>query len=540
MQPAPTTLPQLLDETVEAHAEAEAIVAGQQRLTYADLQERVDRFARGLLAAGVTSGDRVGVLVPNRPAWYVATFAVERIGATMVALNTWHKRDELAYALESTDVSMLVTVDSFLGNDYVERLAPLVQGSARTSGSEEGSLPFLESCIVRGDTPEWAVSWTDLLECGQSVPASRLERATEAVQPTDDAYVLFSSGTTDRPKPIVLKHDGLATNPRCIGERLDVNASSRFWMPLPLFFSFAACNGSLTALAHGATLVLQERFDAVEARDLIATEQCTVLYGMGNMFKQLEDLPNVENAFDAARVALLIGPKPLRRRVETVQGVDAVVHAYGLTEVGAICTLTRHDEPHEARLDTVGRPLANVDVRIKDPDGSGEVPPGDQGEIAVRSRAMFDRYEGMPERTREAFDRDGYLRTGDIGRLNPEGRLVFKGRMTDMIKTGGINVSPQEVQNALESHPDVEAAAVFAVEDEQLSEAVAAAVQPIADADLSAADVRAHCESRISSYKVPETVHVRDEPFPRTDTGKIRTDELQREYRGGGSQSSSS
>jgi len=531
MQPAPTTLPELLSETVEARPEAEAIVAGQQRLTYADLQERVDRFACGLLAAGVTSGDRVGVLVPNRPAWYVATFAIERIGATMVALNTWHKRGELSHALRTTRVSALVTVDSFIGNNYIERLAPLVEGAGRASEGENDPLPFLQSVVVRGDTPAWAVPWTELLDRGQSVPERRLESAAAAVHPTDDAYVLFSSGTTNRPKPIVLQHDGLATNPRCIGERLDVDAADRFWMPLPLFFSFAACNGSLTALAHGATLVIQEQFNAVEALDLIAEERCSVLYGMGNMFKEIEELPDIGDAFDASRIALFIGPKPLRRRVETDLGVDTVVHAYGLTEVGAICTLTGHDEPREPRLDTVGRPLANVDVRIRDSNGSKEVPPGDQGEIVVRSRAMFDRYEGMPERTQEAFDRDGYLRTGDVGRLDPDGRLIFEGRMTEMIKTSGINVSPKEVRNALESHPDVKVAAVFAVKDDQRSEAVVAAVRPAADADLSTAEVQAHCESRIASYKVPETVHVREEPFPRTDTGKVRTGDLRRDYR---------
>ncbi|MFC7157065.1 class I adenylate-forming enzyme family protein [Halomarina halobia] len=521
----PTTLPEVLGRSAEEHGEREAIVWDDRRITYADLQRRVDRFARGLLAMGVGHGDRVGVLAENRPEWFVANYAAQRIGATMVGLNTWYTADELSYALAATDVSTLVTVDSFLDTDYRKLLtavAPELEGCAPGALDCE-RLPYLQRAIVVGDAPEWAFRWSDVLDRGESVGEARLSAATETVRPDDDAYVLFSSGTTGRPKPIVLRHDGLATNPRSVGARMGVSADDCVWLAVPLFFSYAACNASVTALSHGATLVLQSEFDADAAVELIAEERCTVLYGMGNMYRRLERSDGVRDALDSVRVAMAIAPRSLRERLEAL-GADVALTGYGLTEVCAICAVTDHEAHEEARLGTVGHPLANVDVRVVDPDTDREVPPGDEGEIRLRARTLFREYRTMPERTRAAFDPAGYFRTGDLGRLTPAGRLVFEGRLKDIIKTGGINVSPTEVESVIGDHPAVDAVTVLGLPHDERDEVVAAVVRPVEGETLTADAVREHCRERLSSYKVPTVVEFRSDPFPRTATGKVRKD----------------
>lgn len=526
------TLNRVLDESADEYGGNEAIVTPDERITYADLRERVRTFARGLIDLGVRKGDRVGVLVSNRPEWFVATYAIERVGATMVGMNTWYTQGELEYVLRRADVSTLVTVDGFLGNDYLGLLAEIDPGITETEDGRANSatLPVLQRVVVVGDAPSWTVPWADVVSRADAVSPERLDAATSEVGPSDDAYVLFSSGTTGRPKPIVLRHDGLATNPRSIGSRLGITHEDRFWLALPMFFSFAACNESVTALSHGATIVLQRQFDPEVAVARITEEECTVVYGMGNMFKRMEGVDaDLRAAFESVRVGLVVGPVALRERLEDEHGIDRVLSCYGLTEVSAICAITHHEDSREKRMHTEGHPLANVDIRIKDPETGMEVPPGEEGEICLRSRTMFREYLKMPEKTREAFDADGHFRTGDIGRLDYDGRVVFEGRIKDMIKTGGINVSPLEVQNVLNQHPDVEEAVVVGLPDEEKDEVVAAVVRVVPGSDLDEESVIDFCEGRIAAYKIPREVVVRETEFPRTDTGKVRKVEVREE-----------
>ncbi|MFB6170546.1 MAG: class I adenylate-forming enzyme family protein, partial [Haloarculaceae archaeon] len=289
----------------------------------------------------------------------------------------------------------------------------------------------------------------------------------------------------------------------------------------------------VTALSHGATLVLQERFDPAEALRLVEEESVTVLYGMANMARGLEaEADDLARSLESVRRAQLLAPSTLQERFETEYGVEKVVSGYGLTETCAICALASHEERATVRHETVGRPLPNVDVRIVDPETDLEVPPGEQGEIRLRARTLFREYYGKPERTAAAFDNRGYFRTGDVGRLDPQGRLLFEGRYKDMIKTGGINVSPTEVENALEIHEAVREAVVVGVPDPEKDEVVAAAVRPAGGREVDPGALRDYLRERLSSYKVPETIAVWEEDFPRTDTGKVRKDAVEDELHG--------
>lgn len=528
---APETLSQMLDTVSDEYPDEEALVQGDRRLTYPEFRDRAVEFAGGLLDLGVGKGDHVGLMVSTRIEWFVATYALQYIGATAVGLNTWYKRHELERTLEKTDVSTLITLDSFEGNDYLDMLETIAPDLAEERTGQSLNVepfPYLNRVVVIGDDRDWTLSWDDVVERGTTVDDEVVESAAESVTRRDPAYIMFSSGTTGEPKAIVLKHEGLVTNPVGIGERLDVTHEDRFLDPIPLFFSLASCHETITALYHGATLVLQERFDAREAVDLIEREECTIIYGVHNMFRQMEALDvDLEEKFETLRLLQGLAPSSVRRRFIEEYDVDDTITGFGLTETSAVAALQSTDDPLEAKLNTYGRPLPNTDIRIKDPETGEELLPGEEGEICIRARTLFKEYYNQPVKTREAVDREGYLKTGDLGWLTADGRLVWEGRMDEMIKTSGINVSPKEVENLLCQHPSVEEAVVFGVPDEERDEVVAAAV--LTSEEVDPGDIIAFCRERVASYKIPAIVNIHED-FPRTGSGKVRKEVVEERF----------
>jgi fatty-acyl-CoA synthase len=525
---SPQTFTELLNATVEEHPGREAVVGGDTRYTFSELQDRVDEFARGLASIGVKKGDHVGVLLSNRPEWFVANLAIQRLGATMVGLNTWHQQEELAYTLRTAEVSTLIAMGSFENNDYVdmlENIAPAIADGGRGYPNAE-SLPHLRNVVLLGTDRDWAYTWEEVAN-EQTVSAAVVERMSETVRPDTAAYILFSSGTTGQPKPIELTHDAIVTNARGIGARLGITAKDRFWVPVPLFFSLAACHEAIVALYYDATNVLQERFEPNEALRLLSEEECTVLYAMGNMLRDLEaQSDNLAETLSSARILQTVAPEAIRRRYEDKYGVDLSITGYGLTETSAVCAMTSHKADKETRMTTEGRPLPYNDIRIKDFDSGEEVPPGEEGEVCVRSRSMFRRYYNKPEQTREAIDDEGYLHTGDVGRLDEAGRLHFIDRVKDIIKVGGISVSPAEVESTLSQHPSVEESVVFGIPDEEDDDEVVVAAIVGEDGFEDVEELRSFCRDRLASYKVPKHIHFYDDELPRTGSGKVKKTEL--------------
>jgi len=520
----------MLDGVVAETPDQEAVVADDRRMTYGELRSAAIEFARGLIAEGVGKGDHVGILLPNRAEWVIANYGIQYVGATLVGLNTWYQREELSYALTKADVSTLVTTESFAGNRYLEIIeteAPEI-ANGTLGGPNSDAFPHLQRVITVDGGPSWTLDWEEVLESGQAISQSRIAAAADTVTPTDAAYILFSSGTTGKPKAIVIEHDALVTNGRSMGARMDIDREDRFWAPLPLFFSFASCHMALNAHYHGATLVLQAGSDPETAADLIETEGCTVLYGMADMLRKLEDLDrDLTVVFDDSETMIAVAPADLRERFEREHGIGTVLTGYGLTE--GICCITSHRAPLEARLHTTGQPLANIDVRIKDFETGEEVAPDEEGEICINPRTIFREYYGDPIKTRNAFDAEGYFHTGDVGCLTADGRLVFLGRDKDLIKPGGITVSPREVENVLERHPDVRTAAVYGAPHGEKDEAVIAELVA-RDTELDEASVDEFVCDHLSSYKIPEVYRIHVEEFPRTGSGKIKKVDLREQY----------
>ena len=515
--PRARTVPGLLAELSARYPDLEFVVGGARRLTYREFRAEARRFARGLHALGVRRGDKVAILMGNRPEWLIANFAICSLGAVMVSLNTWATRRELAWLLDHSETSVLVTVDRFLGQDYT---------GALREASAAGGLPKLRHVVrIAPDGRELpgGVSWDAVLEAGKAVPEGVVDAAEAAVEPPDVACILYTSGSTSTPKGVQLQHYALIENMWGIGERQHLRPGDRLWLAVSLFWGLGCENALFALMTHAGTIVLQERFEAGEAIDLIEREGCTVVYATANMVRAIAEHPDFRTERLASlRTGVTIGtPEQVRLLAEL--GAREVCNVYGLTETYANCTVTDAGDPIEVRVATVGRPLPGFELAIEDPETRRPLPAGEVGEIKVRGYVTCGYYRAE-DKNREAFDDEGWFLTGDLGYRDESGRLHFRGRLKEMIKTGGINVAPVEVEEVLMSHPGVEQAYVVGLPDADRDEIVVAVVVPREDprgADEAA--LRAHCAGTLAAYKRPRRYRlVAAGDLPLTTTGKVR------------------
>lgn len=519
--PRSRTLPDLLDEVTARQPAREFIVGGDVRLTYAETRARARELARGLLALGVRPGDTVALLMGNRPEWLLVDFAVTLIGATLVPISTWSRPRELEYVLNHCDASTLIAVERFLEQDFLAAIESL--GAAR--------LPKLARvvCLPASARPVAAagglpvLAFDDLGRLGAGVRDADVEACRRAVAPDGVAYILYTSGTTSAPKGVQLQHAPLVENMFHIGERQHLGPGDRMWMGISLFWGFGCENALLAVMTHGGCLVLQERFDAGEALALLERERCSVYYGTPNIALALWEHPDrPRRDLSALRTGAAIG-SPAAMRMVMDLGVRQICNVYGLTEVYGNCTVTDADDPVDVRLHTVGRPLPGVEVRVLHPESRRPLAPGEVGEIAVRGYVTIGYYKD-PERNAAAFDAEGFFLTGDSGYLDDDGRLRFRGRLKEMVKTGGINVAPVEVEEVLLSHPAVEQAYVVGLPDPRREEILAAfVVLREGHASPGPDDLRAHCRQALAAFKVPQQFRlVARADLPVTATGKVQ------------------
>jgi fatty-acyl-CoA synthase len=512
--PASRTVPDLIDELARAFPDREALVGSGQRYTYRQLRTEVRRIARGLAALGVRRGDKVAILMGNRPEWLIADFAITLLGGVMVGVNTWATARELEYVLDHSDTRFLIAVDRFLKHDYRALLAAL-------------RLPQLERIVGLGDAlPGSWLRYADLGSLGAQVAEAAVDAAQRAVAPDDVAYLLYTSGSTSAPKGVQLQHYALIENMWQIGERQKVTEHDRLWLAVSLFWGLGCENALFNVLTHAGCVVLQEHFDAGEALALIERERCTLFYGTPNMAQALHEHPDrARHDLSSLRGGATIGtPEQIMRVVEL--GAREVCNIYGLTETYGNCNVADAADPLEKRLASVGRPLDGVDQRIVDPQTGRMLPRGEVGEVRVKGYVTCGYYKD-PARTAESFDEHGYFRTGDLGVADADGSLHFRGRIKEMVKTGGINVAPVEVEEVLMSHPGVHAAFVTGVPDPQRDEVLAAVIVRKAGATLSEEDVCAFCRKALAAYKIPRLVRfVAEHELPLTTTGKLQKNRL--------------
>lgn len=517
--PASRTIPGLLDELAVRFADREALVGGGRRYTYKSLRDEVRVFAKGLHALGVRGGDKVAILMGNKPEWIVADLAICLLGGVMVAVNTWVTSRELRYILAHADATTLIAADRYLKYDYFAMLEELEPHA--------DTMPLLRHIVHVGERQyRESASYADVFRRGCDVPDAAIDSAAAAIAPTDVAYILYTSGSTSTPKGVQLQHYALIENMWNLGNRMHVTEHDRLWLAVSLFWGLGCENALFNMLTHGACVVLQESFEAGEALRIIAQERCTVFYGMPNMVQAMFEHPD-RPKYDISclqRGGTLGTLEQLRRIVDL--GVTKFSTIYGLTESYGNCTVADADDPFETKVATVGKPLPGVDLRIVDPETGNEQPRGKIGEIRLKGYVTIGYYKDE-DKNREAFDADGYFRTGDLGFLDDADYLHFRGRLKEMIKTGGINVAPVEVEETLLRFPDVKLAFVTGVADARRDEVIAAVIVPQEGANLSEAALLEHCRHELAAYKVPRLMTlVREADLPLTVTGKLQKNRL--------------
>src|ERR1700730_7479031 len=516
--PASRTIPGLLDELAARLPAHEALVGDGRRYAYAALRDEVRAFAKGLHALGIRKGDMVAILMGNKPEWIIADLAICSLGAIMVAINTWVTSRELGYVLAHSDARMLIASDHFLKNDYfsmLEMLEPLSRSLSRLGSIiHVGARPYRDS-----------ISFDDVYARGHGVPDAEIGCAKRDVEPNDIAYLLYTSGSTSTPKGVQLQHYALIENMWHIGERMHVTERDRLWLAVSLFWGLGCENALFNLLTHGGCVVLQEHFEAGEALRLIEAERCTLFYGTPNMAQAMAEHPaRPARDLTSLRSGGTVGtPEQIRRVVDL--GAREICNIYGLTETYGNCAVTDAAEPLEVRTTSVGRPLPGVDLRIVDDNGR-PLAAGEVGEIRVKGYVTVGYYKDE-DKNRAAFDADGYFITGDLGLLDEAGRLYFRGRIKEMIKTAGINVAPVEVEETLMAHPAVKLACVTGVPDARRDEVIAALIVCEAGGTGAEAELLAHCRRALAAYKIPRLVKfVNEADLPLTVTGKLQKNKL--------------
>jgi fatty-acyl-CoA synthase len=506
----------------------EALWFAGRRWTFADVAAGVDRVARGLLALGVQPGEKVAVWMLNRPEWIESALAVMKIGAVLVPVNTRLRTDDVAYILDQSDSTTLILAERSGPIDYlgmVRELVPPAGGASR--------LPKLRRLILLGDAARTGtIAWTELLARGQAVDDGALAARAGAVDPGDLAFLMYTSGTTGFPKGVMHDHR-MIRNVTDRAFRLAITEHDVIMMYLPLFHLFAFSEGMLTSMVSGARQVLTESFEAVQSLELIARERATVLHGFDTHYKELcdahdrqpRDVSSVRTGICAAGMS---SSTPIARRARKLFG--PLVSGYGMSEFGVGVTIGALDSTEEQSCEASGYPAPGYEVRVVDPATGRDQPPGVPGEIFVRGYTVTRGYYNKPEATAAAIDADGFVHTGDMGVLRADGHLRFMGRYKDMLKIGGENVDPMEVEAYLMSHPAIDLAAVVSYPDPRLSEVGVAFVRRAPGHALGEEDVLAHCRGRIASFKIPRAVIFVDD-FPMTSSGKIQKVKLREEAR---------
>jgi acyl-CoA synthetase (AMP-forming)/AMP-acid ligase II len=517
------TLPGLLAETAARHAGREACCfhgpGGRVSLTYAELAAQAGALARGLAARGVGPHDRVALLMGNRPEWVVAAFGVTATGAVLVPLNTYYEPPELAYVLGHSGVGVLVCQRDLAGHPWLDQVTAM-----------RAELPALRTVVVLDPPPGRpdVVAWGEVVGVGTADGTGGGGTAGgAAVGPDDPAVAIYTSGTTAHPKGVLHAHRAPALQSWRFARELALDPTCRVWSAFPFFWTAGFCMVMGATLAAGGCLVLQERFEPGEALRLLEAERVTTPHAWPHQAAQLEDHPDwARRDLSSIRQAEAFGSFG---RHPTVRLSDAWSprSAYGLSETFTIVSSWPARSPPEEREGHQGRILPGNCVRIIDPDTGAALPAGAEGEIAVRGPTLMLGYVGVPPAA--TFDADGFFRTGDAGWVDEAGRLHWTGRADELIKTGGANVSPVEVEEALLRHPGLKAAVAVGVPDPLLGEVVVVCAVPHAGAAVGEDDVRAFLRGRLAGYKIPRHVLFVDEAdLSFTGNRKIRARELRR------------
>jgi len=524
------TIGKLLEKTAANAPDHEAVVYPDRglRYTYRQFDQLCRKAAKGLIALGIDKGEHVAIWASNTPEWLTAQFASAKTGAVLVTVNTNYQLSELEYVLKQSDATTLILMESYRGTSYIDILYKLIPELKESEPGRLASerLPFLKNIILMGDTRHPGMYlWDDILKLSESESEKALDRRMERLKEHDVINMQYTSGTTGFPKGVMLTHSNLANNAANIAECMNLSKKDRMCIPVPFFHCFGCVLGNLACVTAGATMVPVQEFSPKEVLSAVETEKCTALHGVPTMFiAELNDQDFASYDLASLRTGIMAGsncPIEVMKKVIDNMGMSEITIAYGQTEASPVITQTRVNDSLKRRVETVGRALPNVEVKITEPGTNQEVARGVQGELCTRGYHVMKGYYKNPEATAAVIDEAGFLHTGDLAVMDEEGYCRITGRLKDMIIRGGENIYPREIEEFLYKHPNILDVQIVGVPDETFGEEVSAWIKLKSGASMTADELKAYCKGKIARYKIPRYIAFVEE-FPMTASGKVQ------------------
>ncbi len=524
------TLGAVLENVVATDPDREFMVYPDRdlRFTYKEFDERVNTLAKGLLAIGIGKGDHVGIWAKNVPDWLTFMFATAKIGAVLVTVNTAYKSHEVEYVIKQSDMKALAIIDGFRDVSYIDimyELVPELKTQQRGKLRSE-RFPFLKSVIFIGQEKHRGMyNSAEIMLLGKHGDEENFQRIKQSLDCNDVVNMQYTSGTTGFPKGVMLTHINILNNGLSIGDRQKFTSKDRLCLPVPLFHCFGIVLGVMAVLTHGATLVMLELYDPLMVLAAVQKEKCTALYGVPTMFIAEYTHPMFK-MFDLSslRTGIMAGstcPIDSMKRVINEMNCKEITIVYGLTESSPGITQTTTDDPIELRVATVGTVFPHVEAAVLDPETYEPLPPNTIGEICCRGYNVMKGYYKMPEETKKAIDKNGWLHSGDLGTCDENGYYRITGRIKDMIIRGGENIYPREIEEFLYTIDGVKDAQVVGIPDTKYGEIVGAFIMLNDGAQLTEEDIQDYARTKIARYKVPKHIFFVKE-YPLTASGKVQ------------------
>ena len=509
------TIDENLRKTVAKFPNNDALISAHQhyRATYTEFYEQVTAVAKGLIALGVKTGDRVGIWSPNCYEWTLLQYATAKIGAIMVNINPAYRTSELIYVINQSGLSYIFSAIQFKTSHYKKMI--------------EDAREFTDT--LRKEV-YWGESWEYFLAQGKKVSDEKLQAYEAKVQFDDPVNIQYTSGTTGNPKGVTLTHHNILNNAYFIGVRMNYTDKDRVCIPVPFYHCFGMVIGNLCCTAHGATMVIpNDSFDATKTLETVERERCTSLYGVPTMFiSELYTLDRHPYDLSSLRTGVMAGalcPPEIMKRVKEQMNMHEITICYGMTETSPVSTQTRIGVPFEKQIHSVGTIQDHIEIKIINPETKAIVLRGESGELCTRGYSVMLKYWNSPQATAQVIDEQRWMHSGDLAMMDEDGYIHISGRIKDLIIRGGENISPKEIEDFLYTYEGVMDAQVIGVPSKKFGEEVMVWIKPNEGVTLTEEELRNFCKDRIAHYKVPRYWKFVNE-FPMTISGKIRKVEM--------------
>ena len=529
------TISEILEETTSMFPDNDALVYNDKnlRMSYYEFNDYCDSLAKGLIALGINKGDKIAVWAYNIPEWVFLQFASAKIGAILVTVNTYYKSFELEYLLKQSDSKALFLTSGFKDVDYIKMVYTILPDLEEKNiiDIQSNKFPFLKKIIFFGDKKYPSlINYKELISLGKDVSDKNLSKIKNLLNCNDTINMQYTSGTTGFPKGVMLSHFNIINNAYYVGKNMGLTYLDRMCIPVPFFHCFGCVLSTLNCVVHGSTMVPVDIFHPEKVLKIVDNEKCTVLQGVPTMFISELNHPNFDDYdLSSLRTGIMAGSScPIEVMVNTISKMNLkeITICYGLTETSPVLTQTKRNDPISKRVETVGKPLPNIKVKIVDPTNGKELSHNSPGELIAKGYSVMKGYYKMDNETKQVI-RDGWLYTKDLAKVDEDGYFSILGRIDDMIIRGGENVYPREIEEFLFTNEKIQDVSIVGVPSKKYGEEICAFIRLNDDYKLTVDEIKEFCKEGISRFKTPKYIIFTD-TFPMTASGKIKKNDLRK------------